>query len=92
MKKIFQLVIFIQLSLLGCAQQTFEQELESLYTGSVELVKTDEIPSNAILLDTREWEEYDVSHIPNAIFSGYKDFNTDALKDCLLYTSDAADE
>lgn len=71
----------MHLSLFGCAQQTYEEKLESLYRGTVETVKSKEIPVDAVLLDTREKEEFDVSHIPNAIFSGYKDFNTDALKD-----------
>lgn len=71
----------MQLSLFGCAQQTYEEKLESLYKGTVETVKSKEIPVDAVLLDTREKEEFDVSHIPNAIFSGYKDFNIDALKD-----------
>lgn len=81
MKKIIQVIAFMQLSLFGCAQQTYEEKLESLYKGTVETVKSKEIPVDAVLLDTREKEEFDVSHIPNAIFSGYKDFNTDALKD-----------
>jgi len=81
MKKIIQVIAFMQLSLFGCAQQTYEEKLESLYKGTVETVKSKEIPVDAVLLDTREKEEFDVSHIPNAIFSGYKDFNIDALKD-----------
>jgi rhodanese-related sulfurtransferase len=81
MKTVFQLLAFIQVSLLGCAQGTYEEKLESLYKGTVELVKADGLPPGAVLVDAREKEEFAVSHIPNAIFSGYKDFNTDALKD-----------
>ncbi|MFK7755883.1 MAG: rhodanese-like domain-containing protein [Flavobacteriales bacterium] len=82
MKRFFQLLAFLQVSLLGCAQnQSFEEKLESMYKGTVELVNPKDLPTDAVLLDTREKEEFDVSHIPNALFTGYKDFNTDALKD-----------
>ncbi len=81
MKKLFQLLAVLQVSLLGCAQNmTFEEKLKTMYNGTVELVNPEAIPEGAILLDTREKEEYDVSHIPNAVFSGYKDFNSDVLK------------
>ena len=30
---------------------------------------------NTVLLDTREKEEFDTSHIPNAIYAGYYDFS-----------------
>lgn len=81
MKTVFQLLAFIQVSLMGCTQGTYEEKLESLYKGTVELVKVDSLPAGAVLIDAREKEEFTVSHIPNAIFSGYKDFNTEALKD-----------
>ena len=34
---------------------------------------------DVILLDTREKKEYDVSHLPNAIWVGYDDFNLDRV-------------
>ena len=81
MKKILQIIAFIQVSLLGCAQEkTYEEKLENLYKKTVPLVKPDSVSENAVFLDTRESEEYEVSHIPEAIFTGYEDFNTDALK------------
>ncbi len=82
MKRLIQFFAFIQMSLFGCAQnQTFEEKLDDLYKGTVELVYPADMPADAVLLDTREKEEYEVSHLPNAIFSGYKDFNIDALKE-----------
>ncbi|MCC7431231.1 rhodanese-like domain-containing protein [bacterium] len=35
---------------------------------------------NFILLDTRENEEFEVSHLENAIFVGYNNFSLDSLK------------
>jgi len=73
---------FLQVTILGCAQnQTFDEKLEGMYKGTVELVKPGDLPKDAVLLDTREQGEFDVSHIPNSVCTGYKDFNTDALKD-----------
>lgn len=34
---------------------------------------------NVYFLDTREWREYAVSHIPKAIFTGYNNFNWNNL-------------
>ena len=45
--------------------------------GVEELAKTSE---KYLLLDTREKEEYDTSHIPNAKFSGYKKFDWSVLE------------
>ena len=45
-----------------------------------------------LILDCREENEYEISHIKNARRVGFDDFNSSQLEDCLLYTSDAADE
>ncbi len=37
--------------------------------------------NNTLLLDAREREEYDVSHLPNAVFIGYKNFEKNTLAD-----------
>jgi rhodanese-related sulfurtransferase len=48
---------------------------------------------NVILLDTRAREEYEVSHIPGAIWVGYEDFdaervaNLDRQKEVIVYCS-----
>jgi len=38
-------------------------------------------PSDYIILDTREKEEYDISHLEGAIWVGYDDFKLERLKD-----------
>ena len=37
--------------------------------------------NNTLVLDAREREEYDVSHLPNAVFIGYKNFEKNTLSD-----------
>ncbi|SDB65906.1 Rhodanese-related sulfurtransferase [Flavobacteriaceae bacterium MAR_2010_188] len=39
--------------------------------------------TGAIILDARETEEYNVSHIPNAVFVGYNSFEIDNLTNLL---------
>ena len=81
MKKLLHIFAFIQMSILGCAQnQTYDEKLDKLYNKTVPLINADSVPEGAAFLDTRELEEFEVSHIPGATFTGYKDFNTDSLK------------
>jgi rhodanese-related sulfurtransferase len=51
--------------------------LETMYKKSVPLVTVTELKkmSNVVLLDTRAKAEYDVSHLPNAHWVGYDDFD-----------------
>jgi len=64
--------------------QEFDEMALQMAEGTVpditpqELVKLKE---EVILLDARELEEYQVSHIPNAIWVGYDDFTLDRVKD-----------
>lgn len=65
-------------SLAACAQDTqkFDDMLRSLYKNSVPLIQSEELRQtrNLIILDTREWEEYATSHLPNALWVGYDNF------------------
>jgi len=51
--------------------------LETMYKKSVPLVSVAELKKmpDVVLLDTRSKAEYDVSHLPNARWVGYDDFN-----------------
>ena len=51
--------------------------LEAMYKKSVPLVSVSELKKmqNVVLLDTRAKAEYDVSHLPNAHWVGYDDFD-----------------
>lgn len=49
-----------------------EFEIEQIHPDSLKYLKT-------LLIDTREIEEFEVSHIPGAIYAGYYDFNVEQL-------------
>jgi len=56
--------------------------LKTLLSHSVPEVSVDQISTieKCILLDAREYAEYEVSHLENARFVGYKNFRIDSLK------------
>jgi rhodanese-related sulfurtransferase len=57
--------------------RTYGAMLETMYKKTVPLVTVAELKKmpNVILLDTRARAEYDVSHLPNAYWIGYDDFD-----------------
>ncbi|RED99424.1 rhodanese-like domain-containing protein [Marinoscillum furvescens] len=64
----------------ACDQKTFDEKMQSLYSQSVPLITHSELQSllkkpELHLLDTREKREFDVSHLPNALWVGFKDFS-----------------
>lgn len=67
--------------LTACGQDTFDEMVESLIDYSVPLVHPDECigDTSVVFLDAREWNEYSVSHIMDAIAVGYDDFSLDSL-------------
>ena len=61
----------------------FDKRLESLLSFSVPLLGTEELasqPEEYVILDAREKEEYEVGHIPGAIYVGYNKFNFSSLE------------
>ncbi|AQG82639.1 rhodanese-like domain-containing protein [Spirosoma montaniterrae] len=73
-------------SLTGMAQtssKTYGTMLDALYKKTVPLVTVAELKKmpNTILLDTRARAEYDVSHLPNARWVGYDDFDLKRVQD-----------
>jgi len=59
------------------AQQSLEKALERFNTGSVPYITVEELEkeSNLILLDTRKGEEFEVSHLRNAKWVGFREFD-----------------
>ncbi|MFD2572337.1 rhodanese-like domain-containing protein [Spirosoma soli] len=57
--------------------KTYGAMLEAMYKKTVPLVSVAELKKipNAVLLDTRSKQEFDVSHLPNARWVGYDDFD-----------------
>lgn len=67
----------------SCAQKTFDQKMESLYKNTVPLIKADELKSKkeVIILDTRQPEEFQISHLRGAQLIDYDNFKMKDVKD-----------
>ncbi|PCH64871.1 MAG: rhodanese [Bacteroidetes bacterium] len=61
--------------------------LNSMYKHSVPLIKAQQLnqvlasDSTIVILDAREKKEYNVSHIKNARYVGFEDFNIESVRD-----------
>ncbi len=65
------------------ASPAYDEMLQGLLSHTVTEVGVKEIlelEEPAIFLDAREWKEYEVSHIKDAVWIGYDDFNAKRLK------------
>lgn len=84
-------ILFVQM---GCAQKpnppglcqdpAFDQKVNSLIQYSVPTISVkelEEVQNEVHILDARELEEYEVSHIAGAKYLGYKNFDKSRLKD-----------
>ncbi len=71
------LVFFLPLVSCGQKNDSLEEELKTLYRKTVPIISMEDATKakGVRLLDTRESEEYAVSHLPNATFVGYDDFD-----------------
>ncbi len=84
-KKLFYTLVFVLNNLVSNGQGSYDEKLKTLYSGTVttisperlsELIKEDSI----LILDTREKNEYDVSHINGAVFMSYDQFKKEGLQ------------
>lgn len=59
------------------AQKTIAKTLKKFNTESVPYISVEEaiLTKNSLFLDTRKREEYDVSHVKDALWVGYKKFS-----------------
>jgi rhodanese-related sulfurtransferase len=84
--KILYLFILLLISNLSFGQfvqnKSFNAMLKTLLAHNVKEISAKEAikESSAVFLDSRERREFEVSHIKNAIWSGYDDFNMNRLK------------
>ncbi|OZV69301.1 rhodanese-like domain-containing protein [Winogradskyella aurantia] len=72
------LLLFLNVNVYG--QETISEILKQYNDQSVPYISTEELSkldSEVILLDAREFKEFNVSHLKNAIHVGYDDFNLD---------------
>ena len=76
MKKII-LYIHILLSPFGFSQDSLSDLLNEYNSESVPYLTVEDLSKqeNVIVLDAREFSEYKISHLKNAIHVGYDDFN-----------------
>lgn len=83
--KLFFLLI-LTVSLNVSAQESIEDAIQKYNSGSISYISVEELKAklfdgeNLLLLDTRSKEEYEVSHLKNAIWIGYKKFDKDKVK------------
>jgi rhodanese-related sulfurtransferase len=64
-----------------CQNPEFDKKVANMLSFSVKTISPSDLnrQSNVLVLDARERSEYDVSHLPNAVFIGYNSFEKKAL-------------
>jgi rhodanese-related sulfurtransferase len=65
-----------------CLDESFDREVDKYLDFTVPVIDADSLLKHMdkyIILDAREYEEYEVSHIAGAHYVGYDDFSKDAL-------------
>ncbi|MCP4975988.1 MAG: rhodanese-like domain-containing protein [Maribacter sp.] len=77
--------IFIFLSFTGCAQKKLDRTLRMLNKESIPYIQVNEVISqdSIVFLDTRKIDEFEVSHLKNAIWVGYDNFEPQKIKDSI---------
>lgn len=81
MRFLFSFIVFLVLTTLVFGQKKLNKALEQLNTESVPYIHVEEVKSleNMVLLDTRQKEEFTVSHLKNAIWVGYELFEQEKV-------------
>ncbi len=79
---LFSIFLFVQAN----GQESLENLLGRYNSGNVPYISVEELRMNqlndkVLVLDAREPEEYRVSHIRNAVFVGYNDFDISRVDD-----------
>ncbi|MCX7546900.1 rhodanese-like domain-containing protein [Xanthomarina sp. F1114] len=74
---VFILTLFSVIQI-GFSQESLSELLKKHNTHQIPYISVEELAmpkTKAIILDAREYEEYQVSHLKNAVFVGFNDFN-----------------
>jgi rhodanese-related sulfurtransferase len=80
-----RIIVFIICCFLGLvcnAQETLSKLLKQYNTKNIPYISVQELAmpkTKAIIFDAREQNEFDVSHIKNAVGVGYNDFSMDSV-------------
>ncbi|MDX5348313.1 MAG: rhodanese-like domain-containing protein [Hymenobacteraceae bacterium] len=86
LKNFFALAFTLSALWLSACGQTYDALLKTLYKNTVPVIKADELEKQLlqnnpiILLDTRSAKEYQVSHLPGALFIDYESFSEKAVE------------
>ena len=78
--KLFIPLFFV--AIFGNAQETLSKLLNQYNKKTIPYISVQELAmpkTKALVLDAREKNEYDVSHIKNAVFVGYNQFSLDSV-------------
>lgn len=81
--KYFLVIVLVLFTTNLVAQDSLSDLLKRHNTMSVPYITVQELAmpkTNSILLDARELEEYNVSHLQNAAYVGYQDFNIELFE------------
>jgi rhodanese-related sulfurtransferase len=64
-----------------CQNPDFDKKVANMLSFSVKTISPSDLnrQPNVLILDARERSEYDVSHLPNAVFVGYNSFEKKSL-------------
>ncbi|MFT6211489.1 MAG: rhodanese-related sulfurtransferase [Bacteroidia bacterium] len=80
----YSLLVILLVPLVSCGQKniSLDEEVKALYKNTVPIISMvdAEKASSANILDTREPEEFNVSHIPNAWMVDYDNFELASVK------------
>lgn len=81
MRFLFSFILFLTIITSIFAQKNLDTTLKQLNSESVPYVYVNEVESTEyiMILDTRKKEEFDVSHIEDAIWVGHKSFEKDSV-------------
>jgi len=87
LKNLLYIVLFIS-SFQSVAQKTLDELLQQYNTKSIPYISVEELKmfqqnKDLVLLDAREPEEFKVSHIKGAVFSGYSNFSAKAISESI---------
>lgn len=75
-------ILFLSLLNIGFSQKTIDDVIQQYNKNSVPYITVEELnkPNDFLLLDAREPEEFEVSHLEKAVFVGYKKFNSESFQ------------
>lgn len=81
MRFLFSLILCLFFVVHAVAQKNIDKTLKQLNKESVPYLQVSDLESTdtILILDTRKKEEFDISHIKDAIWVGYKAFEPDSI-------------